>query len=108
MKNDTVFDPDVFEQADVRTRHLMHFMPVTRATVSQWLNRRQVPMPFIRTQLLEIQCAVIAALDDGNLPLPTSIPNGRHRDKRTIAAIDQYLYSLHRADKDGSEETTTA
>jgi len=103
MSNDSEFDPEIFRRAGVHTRHVTKFVPVTRATVSQWLNGRHVPTPFIRTQVLELQAAVEAAVSQSDLPVSeTSLPRGRHRDRRVVAIIQKYLELV----SSGEEQTT--
>lgn len=99
------FHPGVFERAGVQARHLRGMVPVSRTTISLWLNGKQEPSHFVIDGVLSIQHAAAQALVDGRLPLPESVPNGKHRDRRIVAVIREYMGQAATTEEDDDAET---
>jgi hypothetical protein len=86
------WNSELFRQAGLRTRHVATYVPVTRETVSSWLNDRHEPAKQLTEQLQALQDAVEAAIEDGLLPI-TNRPDlsQAERDLRIHRVLLDYL-----------------
>lgn len=88
----TDWNHEVFREAGLETRHLAPFFPVTRETISGWLNGRRGPAHLIAPAALAMQRAVTTALDRGELPVkPRSDLSKAERDLRINRVLYRYL-----------------
>lgn len=85
------WNPEIFHQAGLQTRHIVPHLPVTRETVSSWLNGRRTPSEHVMEQAMFLQCAVQLAIDAEDLPMP-------HRADLSRAETDLRIHQvIHRA-----------
>lgn len=86
-----VFDKNIFLQARLTPKHLMPFLPVSRPTISAWLNDSgRVPHKHVLTPVLELQAAVKKALDAGELPLTAKVSSSEAKN-RILTIIKRHL-----------------
>ncbi len=85
------WDVSVFHNADLHPRHLAGIAPVSRPTVSRWLNHQQVPSSLIIAEVLRLQAAVQSALDAGLLPIPRGTKSQSEITERVKTTIQREI-----------------
>ncbi len=85
------FDKQVFLDAKLTPKHLMPFLPVSRPTVSAWLNDSgRAPHKHVLSPVLRLQGAVQKALDAGELPLTAKV-SASEAKQRILVIIQRNL-----------------
>jgi len=80
----------------IAPRHVIRFIPVTRATASSWLNGKSKPADDKTPLLQRFINAIRTAEKYGELPVP-AIYKGRARDTYIVDLLGKYLVGPGRA-----------
>ena len=85
-----MYDFELLREAGIKPRHIHRLIGVSRVTASNWLRGVTQPHALVKKKADLLVASVVAAMEDGKLPVPDSLP-ADEKSVRTVATVKRYM-----------------